>query len=155
MVIPHVIYYLNTELFAGTNHGLGFYSVVVTLVAIVVLSMLLPRSWSPLLRAGAVVGISAVLFCPTGVWNFARGMSGTAWLTANMFALIAILFAVRDRTLLATGAALAAVASYGTGFAAPVAIAVIALLRRGEKWRWLLPLAALGVSGLLPFDARR
>lgn len=147
MVVPHVVYYLNTELFAGANRGLGLYSVAVTLVAIVVLSMLLPRSWSPLLRAAAVVGISAVMFCPTGVWNFARGMSGTAWLTANMFALIAILFALRDRTLLATGAALAAVASYGTGFAAPVAIAVIALLRRGERWRWLLPLAALGVTG--------
>ena len=91
--------------------------------------------------------MSFIVFCPAGLWNFSRGMSGTAWLTANLFAIAAIVLATRRWTILAVAAACLAVLSYATGFGALVAVAVVALLQREAKWRWLLPLGLLVVGG--------
>lgn len=141
--VPQVLYYLDARLLAGTNHMLGYYSLLVSIGALAILWFLLPRTWSPLTRSLMLVAASAVLFCPSGAWNYVRGMSGAAWLTANLFALIGILLASRGRTVLAVIAAALALLSYGTGFGVPVALIVIALLRRDKRWRWLLPLALL------------
>jgi hypothetical protein len=141
--VPQVIYYLNARLLTGTNHALGYFAILESLAALVVLWYLLPRSWSPLNRGLLLVAASAVLFCPSGAWNYVRGMSGAAWLTANLLALLAILLASRGRTVLAVIVAALALLSYGTGFGVPVALIVIALLRRDRRWRWLLPLGLL------------
>jgi hypothetical protein len=142
-VVPQIVYYLDAKLFGGTNHELGFFSLLMTLASLVLVWLLLPRSWSLLIRGLFLVAASATLFCPSGAWNFVRGMSGTAWLTANVFALLGILLASRGRTVLAVLAAALSLLSYGTGFGAPLALIAVALLRRDKRWRWLLPLGLL------------
>lgn len=144
--VPQVIYYLDARLGTGSNRELGYFAVLMALVTLFLLWRLLPAAWSGFTRAGLLAVASLFTLCPTGAWNFVKGMSGTAWLTANVFALLAILLAWRGRTIPATVLALIAIASYGTGFAAPVAvIAVLVLI--GQRWRrWAIPLAALLVS---------
>lgn len=142
-VIPQIFFYADARLLSGTNHELGFLTLLLGVASLVVLWLLLPNRWNPLIRGLMLLVSSLVLFCPAGAWNFVRGMSGNSWITANLFALVAILFASRRRTVLALVAAALSLLSYGTGFGAPVAIIVIALLRRDRRWRWLLPLGML------------
>lgn len=151
-LIPQAIFYLDARLLNGTNHELGFFSLLMALASLAIIWLLLPRSWNPLIRGLLLVAASAAMFCPSGAWNFVRGMSGTAWLTANVFALLAILLAYRGRTVLAVLVAALALLTYGTGFGVPVALIVVALLRRDRRWRWLLPLGLL-VGALLVYKA--
>ncbi|MFL6129091.1 MAG: hypothetical protein ACJ73E_08490 [Mycobacteriales bacterium] len=147
--IPSVIFYLGARLGDGDNRTLGYYTVLVVAVSVVLLRRLLPRAWSPMARAWVTVAIGFVLFCPAGLWNFVRGMSGTAWLTANLFAIVAILLATRRWTVLAILAACLAVLSYGTGFGAFVGIAVVAFVLRQGRWRVLTPLGLLAVTAVI------
>jgi hypothetical protein len=145
-LIPGLVYYANARFLDGTNPNLGYYAVFVSAVTVVLLSLMVPRHWTPLARAWITVAISAMLFCESGLWNFVRGMSGAAWLSANVFAVAAVLLASRRRTIPATVCAALAVCAYGTGFGALVAITAIALLRKDRWWRWALP-AGLLVAG--------
>lgn len=138
--VPQVVYYLDAKLLNGTNHELGYFAIAMALASLAVLWFLLPSRWPGLARVMLMLAASAVLFCPTGAWNYLKGMSGTAWITANVFGLLGVLFARDRRTGLAVAAAALALLSYGTGFAAPLAIVVVALLRRDRWWRWALPL---------------
>lgn len=147
---PQVVYYLDAKLFSGTNHELGYYSILMGLASLAILWLLLPRRWSGLARVLLLLAFSAVLFCPTGAWNYLKGMSGTAWITANVFGLLGVLFARDRRTVLATAAAAMALLSYGTGFAAPLAVVAVALLQRDRWWRWGLPLG-LFFGGLVVY----
>jgi hypothetical protein len=145
--VPSAVFYAAARIGDGDNRALGYIVVLIAAASVVLLRSLLPRAWSPMARAWVTVAISVVVFCPAGLWNFVRGMSGTAWLAANLFAIVAIALAARRRTALAVVAALLAVASYGTGFGALVAIAVVAFVRRQGRWRVLLPLGLLAVCG--------
>jgi hypothetical protein len=138
--VPQVVYYLDARLLNGTNHELGYFAVLMALASLAVLWFLLPSRWSGLARVMLILAASAVLFCPSGAWNYLKGMSGTAWITANVFGLLGVLFARDRRTGLAVAAAALALLSYGTGFAAPLAVVVVALLQRDRWWRWALPL---------------
>ena len=148
--VPQVVYYLDAKLFSGTNHELGYFSIAMGLASLAILWFLLPSRWSGLARIMLLLAASAVLFCPTGAWNYLKGMSGTAWITANVFGLLGVLFARDRRTGLATAAAAMALLSYGTGFAAPLAVVVVALLQRDRWWRWGLPLG-LFFGGLVVY----
>ncbi|HST48114.1 hypothetical protein [Jatrophihabitans sp.] len=147
---PQVVYYLDAKLFSGTNHELGYFAIAMGLASLAVLWLLLPRRWPALARVLFLLAASAVLFCPTGAWNYLKGMSGTAWITANVFGLLGVLFARDRRTVLATAAAAMALLSYGTGFAAPLAVVAVALLQRDRWWRWGLPLG-LFFGGLVVY----
>ncbi|HEY0167831.1 MAG TPA: hypothetical protein VGB75_12395 [Jatrophihabitans sp.] len=138
--VPQVVYYLDAKLLNGTNHELGYFAIAMALASLAVLWFLLPSRWSPLARTMLMLAASAVLFCPTGAWNYLKGMSGTAWITANVFGLLGVLFARNRQTGLAVAAAALSLLSYGTGFAAPLAVVVVALLQRDRWWRWALPL---------------
>src|SRR6185437_15365003 len=61
--VPQAIYYLNARLLTGTNHALGYFAILESLAALVMLWYLLPRTWSPLNRGLLLVAASAVLFC--------------------------------------------------------------------------------------------
>ncbi|MBV9822366.1 MAG: hypothetical protein JO144_08990, partial [Actinobacteria bacterium] len=141
---------LDAKLFSGTNRELGYFSILMGLASLAILWLLLPRRWSGLARVLLLLAFSAVLFCPTGAWNYLKGMSGTAWITANVFGLLGVLFARDRRTVLATAAAAMALLSYGTGFAAPLAVVAVALLQRDRWWRWGLPLG-LFFGGLVVY----
>ncbi|MEI4563242.1 hypothetical protein, partial [Klebsiella pneumoniae] len=60
-----------------------------------------------------------------------------------------ILLARRGRTVPATVLSGLAITTYGTGFAAPVAVIVIALLRRDRRRQWVIPGAVLLVALLI------
>jgi hypothetical protein len=144
--VPNLLYYLDARLLSGNNRELGYYSILMALVSAALLWRFVPKVWSATTRAAMFVVITGMLFIPSGAWNFVRGMSGTAWLTANVFAMLAILLEWRGRTISATVLAGVAIASYGTGFAAPIAVTAIALWRREKPWRIALPAGVLVVA---------
>ncbi len=142
--LPSVLYRINIALFAGDNRTLGVFVVAVACLTVVALAAALPRTLHPLVRAALVVTASALVFSPHGLWNYTRAMSGTAWLTANLIVVVALLLAVRGRWWPAWGLALLGSLTYGTAFAVWPVLAVLAMLRREPWWRRLLPLAAGG-----------
>ncbi len=156
--LPSLIYLANIELFAGDNRMLGVFVVAVAALTVVALGAALPRTLPPLSRAGLVVAISALVFSLHGLWNFTRAMSGTAWLTANLIVVVALLLAARGRWWPAWGLALLASLTYGTAFAVWPVLALLAVVRREPWWRRLLPLAVgavimvlwLGIRGAPP-----
>lgn len=143
--LPSVLYWLNIQLFGGDNRTLGVFVVAVAALTVVALGAALPRTLSPLVRAGIVAAGSALVFSPHGLWNFTRAMSGTAWLTANLIVVVALLLAVRGRWWPAWVLALLGSVTYGTAFAVWPVLAVLAAVRREAWWKRLLPLAVGGV----------
>lgn len=143
--LPTLFYWLNIELFAGDNRTLGVFVVVVAALTVLALGAALPRELPPLVRAGLLVAASALVFSLHGLWNFTRAMSGTAWLTANLIVVVALLLASRGRWWPALALALLASLTYGTAFAVWPMLALLAVLRREAWWKRLLPLA-LGVT---------
>jgi hypothetical protein len=143
--LPTLIYWANIELFAGDNRILGVFVVAVAALTVLALGAALPRTLSPLARAGLLVAASTLVFSLHGLWNFTRAMSGAAWLTANLFVVVALLLASRGRWWPAWGLALLASLTYGTAFAVWPVLSLLAALRR-ESWRKVVvPLAVGGV----------
>jgi len=149
VLLPSLAYWLDAHLFAGDNRVLGVLVVLVAGLTVLGMRAALPDSLPPLLRAGLVVGFSGLVFSLHGLWNFARAMSGIAWLTANLLVVLALLLAARGRWWPAWLTGLAASLSYGTGFGVWPALALVALIRREPRWRWLLPLGVCAVIAVL------
>jgi hypothetical protein len=159
VVVPQLVYWVNLQLFSGSNIALGLFVVAVALAQLGIVALLLRQSaLHPLERMVLFVLAAALLFDLAGTWNFARAMSGTAWLTANLFALAAVYLRSRDRLALAFALAALAAVSYGTGIAAWPAVIATGLSRRPlregwREWPYAVGLAAtvmwnrLGVSG--------
>ena len=82
------------------------------------------------------VAASALLFDLTGTWNFSKAMSGTAWFSANLFAITAVYLRSRDRRGLAFGVAVLAAVSYGTGIAAWLAVIATGVSHRPFRQWW-------------------
>ncbi|MCA1655166.1 MAG: hypothetical protein LC635_01570 [Pseudonocardiaceae bacterium] len=147
--LPSLVYWLNIKMFAGDNRTLGVYVVAVAALTVFALGTALPRTLPPLLRASLVVAISTLVFSLHGLWNFTRAMSGTAWLTANLIVVVALLLAVRGRWWAAWVLALLASVTYGTAFVVWPVLALLAVVKRESWWRRLLPLAVGGVIVLV------
>lgn len=140
--LPSVVYWANIQLFAGDNRTLGVYVVAMAALTVLALGAALPRSLPPLARAGLFAGASALVFSLHGLWNFTRAMSGTAWLTANLIVVVALLLAARGRWWPAWAFALLGSLTYGTAFAVWPVLAGLAAAKREPWWRRLVPLAA-------------
>jgi hypothetical protein len=147
--LPTLFYWINIKLFHGDNRTLGVFVVAVGVATVVALGYALPRTLPPLVRAGLVVAASALMFSPHGLWNYARAMSGTAWLTANLIVIVALLFAMRGKWWPAWGLVFLGSVSYATAFAAWPVLAVVAFARKEPWWRRILPLAVGGALVLL------
>ncbi|HEX2134203.1 MAG TPA: hypothetical protein VHH15_21885 [Actinophytocola sp.] len=139
--LPSLIYWINIQLFAGDNRTLGVFVVAMAAGTVAALGMALPRSLPPIVRAGLFAGASALVFSLHGLWNFTRAMSGTAWLTANLLVVVALLLAARGRWWPAWSVAVVASLTYGTAFAVWPVLALLAVLRRETWWRRLVPMA--------------
>lgn len=148
-LVPQILYYLDIKLLRGTNRGLGFVVVLLAIASLYLIFRLLPKAWPTAGRLLFLVAASAVVFCPAGAWNYVRGMSGAAWITANVFALVAITAMYRRKTILAVGFAALALLTYGTGFGVPIALLAIALLRREVRWKVLLPAGLFLAAGVV------
>lgn len=112
LVLPSLVYWLDARLFDGDNRVLGYFAVVVAALTVVLLRAALPAHLPHVVRACLVVGTSALVFSLHGLHNFTLGMSGTAWLTANLIVVAALLLAVRDRWWFAWAAGVLACLSY-------------------------------------------
>ena len=132
IAVPGLIYWVNAHLTGGSNIALGYFVFVVAVLQVVIVTLASretlrwpwPRVWLLVLFG------SSLLLAPRGAHNFALAMSGTAWLTANLFAVLALLVACRRSPLLAAPAAVLASSSYGTGLMVWPALVVVALLQR-------------------------
>lgn len=140
LMIPSIFYWLDAKLFAGDNRVLGYLTVVVAVLTVLVLRAALPKSLPPVVRACLTVAISALVFSLHGLHNFAIGMSGTAWLGANLIAVVALVLGVRGHWWFAWGAGILACMSYGTAFAVWPALSLLAFMRGERWWRRLMPL---------------
>lgn len=146
LVVAKVMYWLNLQVTGGSNVALGLVVVAIAvaqLAVVVVLARDLGPRWRlapPLL----LVAAAYLLFARQGAWHFVKSMSGSAWLTANLFSLLAIWAQVRGRWLLAIAMAALATLSYGTGLLAWPVLLVVGLLA-GAPPKRLLPALGTGV----------
>ncbi len=144
LMIPSLLYWLDARLADGDNRVLGYLVVVIAAVTVLLLRAALPRTLPPVVRAGLVVGASALVFSLQGLHMFVRSMSGSAWLTANLLVVASLVLANKRKWWAAWGVGILATASYGTAFALWPALAVLATLHR-ERWRIRLIPLGIGV----------
>ncbi|GAB1511938.1 hypothetical protein JCM33774_39800 [Actinophytocola sp. KF-1] len=144
LIVPSFFYWVDARYFDGDNRILGYLTVVIAAATVLLLRFALPRMLPDVLRAGLVVATSALVFSLHGTHNFALGMSGAAWLTANLFVIIALIFAMKRQWWVAWAAGLVACLSYGTGFAVWPALLLIGFMVR-ERWWIRITTVVLGI----------
>lgn len=162
VVLPQLIYWVNIELFSGSNRVLGIFVCLVVLATIAILA-LIARSGElrPAEQMGVVALAGVLLFSLNGAWNFALAMSGTAWLLANLFVALAVHLRASGRLVASLALAVLAAATYGTGIMAWPALMVVGLVLRRprEWWKESFHLAAFIVTyawyrtGVAPLEA--
>ena len=140
LMLPGFLYWLDARFAGGDNRILGLLVVAIAAATILLLRTALPKTLPPLFRAGLVVGASALVFSPHGLHNFVRAMSGSAWLTANLLVVAALLLAYHRKWWPAWIVGVLACMSYGTAFAVWPAFALMATIGKEKLWRRLLPL---------------
>jgi hypothetical protein len=127
-----LFYLLNFHLTGGDNIGLAFFVVFFSLIIALVLSCafsLFAQSWLEAFVIG--IAVSLFVFSPLAAHNFFLGMSGVAWIGANLFTVLAAWAfwrsAEKDRPMgYLVAIVLAAIASqfYSTGLTALCAIGI-------------------------------
>lgn len=150
VLVPKLVIVANVVLFDGSRVTLG---VFVWCVA-AGLAVLLARAMRPLLQLspwGRVVALwTLVLFAfPIAAQhNFRVAISGTAWTLANLLMVLAVVLAVRGRSLLAGATGAAATFTYGTGLAVWPALVVVLVVRRrfGVRDRIMLLIGVMSVA---------
>lgn len=143
LMIPSLLYWADAKLADGDNRVLGYLVIVIAAATVLLLRSVLPKSLPPLVRAGLVVGASALIFSLQGMHMFVRSMSGSAWLTANLIVVVSLLLASKGKWWAAWVVGILACASYGTAFALWPALALLATLR---KERWVYRITPLGIG---------
>jgi hypothetical protein len=137
VVVTQLLYWLNFRAFSGKNIPLGLAVVGLAVGELAVVGLLLRhRTWRTVDRIAMFALASALLFDRKGTWNFTAAMSGTAWFTADLFALIAIYLRSRDRDRSAFAVAVLAAVSYGTGIMVWPAMIVVGMCRRPVRAYW-------------------
>lgn len=148
VVIPQFVYFLNVKLFSGSNTSLGIYVMALALGQLAIVGVVLRRSsLAGPAQAALFLLASALIFDLNGTWSFAKAMSGTAWLGANFFALLAVHLRATDRRSWSLVAAVAAAASYGTGLAVWPAVAVAGATRLPVRQWWREWPSLVGFAG--------
>lgn len=144
LLTAKLIYWLNLTVFEGSNRSMAAVVVVVGVAQVAILGWMLMRTPISVVERGVLLVLSsALLFSMNGAWNYVLSMSGAAWLTANVWALGALLARWQQRWLLAVPLAVLATLSYGTGMAVwPALIAVGLVCRPWRQWWKEMPLAA-------------
>lgn len=140
VVIPIVVYWLNSQLFDGSNVALGGFVLAVGVGILAVVGLALARSpFRPVDRMVLLVLASALVFTPNGAWNYGIAMSGTAWLGAGLVGIVAVYLRSRDRPVLAFAMCVLAVLTYATGLMVWPGVAAAGACRREvrEWWREL------------------
>ncbi len=146
------LYYLNYRLFDGSNVALGVIVIGVVIAQVIVLQRHNPLTGN-LPRATLLFGTIALLLAPAGIHNFQYAMSGSAWLTANLFAILALHFAIRAKLVPAVIAGVIASASYGTGLMVWPALALLASSTIGINRKSVLAIGSGWVASWVTYGA--
>jgi hypothetical protein len=137
VVLPMLVYWLNLQLFAGSNVALGVFVLAVAAGILAMVAVVLARSGlRPVDHMVLFVLASCLLFTPNGAWNYAVSMSGTAWLGAGLLGIIAVYLRSRDRTVLAFATAFLGAFTYATGLMVWPALAAVGACRRPPREWW-------------------
>lgn len=141
--LPGLAYYADARWLGGTNHPLSVLAWLMAVGTLLLLARMLPRTVPRRLRAGLVVLFAMLLFAPKGLHNYAYGMSGVAWFSANLATVAALHSAHRGRVPVALILGLLGCLCYGNGFAVWPALLVLLVLRRSRWWPAAAALGAL------------
>lgn len=156
VLVPKLVIVANVILFDGSRVTLG---VFVWLVA-VALAAVIAVTLRPLLRLtpwGRVAGVWVLVlfvFPIAAQHNFRVAISGTAWTTANLLMVVAIVLAVRGSSLRAGLFGSLATLTYGTGLAVWPALVIVLVLKRRftrrDQLMLVMGLAAIAFERLTP-----
>jgi len=152
VAFPQFLYWLNIKIFAGSNIALGLIDVAIVCCTVGLLMLMIQRSSLGLAVRIVLLGCAgSILLSLSGAWNFMYGMSGAAWLSANLFVVAAIYLRSLDRNRTALAAAVLATISYGTGILAWPAIIVVGAVRRqfSQWWREWPYIVGLIISAIV------
>lgn len=143
--LPRIVYWANIHLFGGSNRSLGVFVCAIGAAQVVLLSVELPRRLSPLWRVGLTVVISTMIFASQGLHNYARAMSGTAWITANLLVIGAIVAGAHGRAITATALVVLASFTYGTGLVGWVILPLVLVATRRASVKKLASVITVGL----------
>ena len=92
ITIPKVLFAVNILLTGGNNTGLALIAWSAALIQVLLLILVIPTDIrkDPVRGTVLLLIISIFIFTPKAAHNWIMGMSGTMWMTANMFSVAAI-----------------------------------------------------------------
>ncbi len=148
IVIGKILYWFNYKLTGGSNISLGYVILFIAILQVVIIALLIRRNrelptWA---MVAVTVVFASICFSRQGTWNFAKSMSGAAWLSATLFVLAAILpERMKSRSASLIFGVLASL-SYGTGLMVWPALIITGLVRdRRPKAHWRPALVGVAV----------
>ncbi|MBL7661779.1 hypothetical protein JNK13_03400 [bacterium] len=168
--LPVLIYRANIWLTNGTQHGLLYWVMLVMILQAILIAKLLIDQFekkqphpNKFLTMALALLIGVFVFHPASLHYWIKSMSGTAWLTANVFSLYAIFFAARGFEQeglkglctfgLAAGAGILATLTYGSSLAVwPVLVCIFLCSRQHmlvRGWLFVFGAGLLCVYGIL------
>lgn len=137
-----LVFWLDAKVFAGANWSLGVLSVLLCGAVLAALWTMLPARLTGTTRAAVGTALSALVFSSAAMIYFGIGMLGVQWLLGLAPATVAIACAHRGRTIPAMLLGMLASLGHGSGLPVWLALALVAWLRRDERWRVWAPLGA-------------
>lgn len=157
VVLPKLSFWINHLLAGGSNISLGYWIIILGLAQVVVIAIMVRRIRDvPLwLQIALVVASSALLFGRLGSWNFVRAMSGSTWLLANVFVLVALSFECSPRRSPSLIFGVMASLSYGTGLMVWPALLAAGLIRDRKLRSHWRTIALGGVMAVVYLIMRR
>ncbi|RZS37476.1 hypothetical protein EV193_10531 [Herbihabitans rhizosphaerae] len=147
ITLSGLLFWLDARILGGSNNVLGILNIVLVGATVFALYRMLPARLDltrldMTKKAGLVTAYTFLLYSSGALEVFGMSMSGASFLLGIVPSVFAILCAHRGRTIPALVLAVVGSLGHGTAFAVWPALALVAWLRRDERWRVVTPLAA-------------
>ena len=150
VTLPKLVYIVNIWAFGGSNITLSLFVWLVSVVTAVAVFIGFREVFRVSKSTQVVLAwaLAVLIFPLQALHNYLFGMSGTAWIMANLFAVCAILAASRRRPLMAGLFGACGTFTYGTGLAIWPALVLILILQRrfNAQDAWMLAIGAVSVA---------
>jgi hypothetical protein len=137
LILTRLIYALNVLLSGGHNVGLALWAWGAAFAQGLLLLWLVRRTLfgTPALHLVLALAVGLLVFSPRGWHNWLMGMSGVAWITANLFTVAALTALYRSNSnrsitwlAVSLGCGILATATYSTGLGLWPALVILAFL---------------------------
>ncbi|GAA1968722.1 DUF2079 domain-containing protein [Amycolatopsis minnesotensis] len=147
-VVPSLLFWADAGLFGGDNRVLTLLAFLLMAASVVLLGLLVPKSYDLTRRAALLAAFAFLLLSPHGTELWVQGTNGISWVPALFFLVLGVFLAHRGRFWPSLAAAAAGCFCFSVAFPAWFAIALVGLVRRDRPFRIALP-SALGVATLV------